>query len=803
MITRDPETGDAIFTDMAAPPAIRANHQDVENLAEVVPETDLFAISNQLTEDFSHDEMGSEAARAQSAEFWELLGVSTDGKSDSEYEAADKSSHPLLLTALLRFQAKAMAALLPSDEAAVRVEPVVRAEEIEDEDARKEHEEKTAAERRVIEQFYTEYLFHRLPTYETDTDMILQDCGLYGAGIRKMVVDRTRKMTPVMPQYVKPGDLVISYDATNFSVGRHSHRMDVRSSDLIRRIVSGAYRPVDGITDWDAPDVNAIVAARDEAQGFRPGNFQPTDTHRMIEVYCPLYLDADAHPNGVPRPYIVTIHARTRQVLSIQRNYRPNDPDESAIEHFVVYPYYPGVSALTGMGLGHFLAGTTKALRTAQRRALDAAYLQNHPSGFKLSALSIRESTTKVLPGMFVDIDAPVDDIRAAIMPNVFQGPSPGLLQLAEKMDHLGRELGGIATIDFAELMKSGVAAGPAMAAFDESTEFQTSVHRRLYSAHRRELEMLHDRMKSILGGKTILFADGMKSIPPGTLQNYRVLPMMKPGAATRQRQILEAQSIYELARESPNILDQRSAAEDLIRALGSPDAARLIIPDPEDDEVKPHDVVTEYGMILAGKPVAVGISQNHQAHIAAHAAQIRLIQTSELPMEVGQRALAAIAAHIAEHMAKHLAATVAGQMGISLDQMGPDMPPEAEAQIAPMMAEAVMAIQQQITPATPEETRIQVEQIKAETARAIEEMRQQSRLQAEEMRAQFALLLQQVKDEAAMQREIEDNAAALKIAAMRVSAPSTAGARAAPQSGVSARATTGALAGQTPGDRR
>lgn len=773
-----------------APPAApeKGDIKDhTRNLALLIEDTSLNAIAESLTETIAFDEDGQTPWEEIAEDVMDHLGLGPDSLPDNpeDGESADNSSHTLMLTALLRFQAKALSVMLPSDDMAVRTRPARPLDQIQDPEERDQQEETVSAAERRVQGFYTDYLFHKLPSYEEDTDQILKDMGLMGVGLRKIVTDRTRTSTPVMPEYVPPGDLIISYSTKNFRVGRYTHRMDMPTGDLIRRIQSGAYRPIK-VVDQQQPEASRLAEARGKMYGVMPAHYMNTETHRIFEVCTDLFLADDEHPKLLPRNYIVTIHAHSRQVLAIQRNWDASDPDETPLEHFIAYIYHPGRNAVSGVGLGQILLQTTKALRKAQRRMLQAAYLQNHPSGFKLSTLSIREGDTKVRAGEFVDVDAPTGDIRSAIMMHPFEGPSQGLMVLSDKLDANGRELGGIASIDFAALMKSGVAAGPAMAAFEESTEFQTAVHRRLYKAHRKELQILHERMRMVLGNSTVLYG-AEQALRPGDLTAVDILPYMKPGQASRQKVIMEAQAVWDLAKDNPDLLDRRKAAEKFVHALGSPDAEGLLLDDPEEAEIKPADPVTEYAVIMMGKPVRAGMLQNHQAHIDAHAAQMRMLQNSPLPVEQGEAMSAVLAAHIGEHMGMLMMSQAAAMAGVDPAQLGPDMPPELEAQIAPALAQAVMEMEAARQANDGGGERLAVEQVKGQNAmalaqvkgqtdaaieemrlaaaREIEAMKQRHAEQMQQMKNEHAAELQEAKDAAAMERELEDNEMALVIA--------------------------------------
>lgn len=780
----DPETGDLIYNRKAAPAG-----PSKDRLAERMDESTRARLSDMLTENISFDEDGQSSQTTRRAGFFELLGIGEDPEPDDDEEAADNSNHPLMLTALLRFQAKALSTLLPSDDVAVRTKPAQDLDQIKDPDQRAAAQEEFDEAGDRVADFYTEYLFERLPAYEEDTDAILYDMGLLGLGIRKIGLDRSNPLTPVTVDQVPLEDLIISYNTKNLRRGRITHRIDMPTTELARRLSSGQYRPVRLSQDYGL-DKSDVTGARDAAYGL--GDLQDTETHRIYESHCELVLKDDPHPRGFARPYIVTIHANSNEILAIERNWRSNDASETPIEHFVAYPYHPGKNASAGVGLGDILGGITRSLRKAQRRSFEAAYLQNHPSGFKLSSMSVRDEGTRVRRGEFIDIDSPTQDIRAALMPHVFAGPSQGLLALSEALEQSGKELGGIASIDFAALMKSGVAAGPAMAAFEESTEFQTAVHRRLYKAHRKELKLIHDRMREVYGNEPVVYGDGRRALRPGDLIKTEVIPYMKPGEVSRQRMILEAQATYELSGEAPDIIDRRVAVEEYLRAMGRSNIDDILLPPPgEAPPPEPADPITEYTAALAEQPIAAGPEQNHAAHIVAHAAQMRLVQNSDLPVEQGEAVMAALSAHIAEHMGLQLLMQVSASLGVPPDQLQ-GLPPAAEMQLA----QAIQRFEEEARPPEAEDTRIATARIKAETDRekslvsqqearakeahdrAMKEAEHRHELDMQRVKDDAARELQRVKDEAAMDREVEDNTAAVRIAKMKGGA-NNAGARA------------------------
>jgi hypothetical protein len=254
-------------------------------------------------------------------------------------------------------------------------------------------------------------------------------------------------------------------------------------------------------------------------------------------------------------------------------------------------------------------------------------------------------------------------------------------------------------------------------------------------------------------------------------------IPVMKPGQVSRQRTILEATALLEAAQTAPDILQKRRIMEEYVRALGKTNLSEYMRPDPEEEPPIPADPVSEYAMLLQGQPITAGMDQNHQAHIDAHAAQMRLLQASALPVEQGEMAMASLAAHIAQHMGMQMMVEVQARSGVPLEAMSPRVPPQAQAAVASAIAEAVMQMEAERRPEGADtrietakvvgQSRIEATRVAAEGRMALADLQHKHQREMQELKAKHALELQQTKDDAAMDRAIQDDDAALNLAAI------------------------------------
>ena len=125
--------------------------------------------------------------------------------------------------------------------------------------------------------------------------------------------------------------------------------------------------------------------------------------------------DANGDDTGIKLPYIVTVEEGSRKVLSIRRNFNPDDPRKNRIPYFVHFKFLPGLG-FYGFGLIHMIGGLSRTATVALRQLLDAGTLSNLPAGFKQRGVRVRDEAAPIQPGEFKDVDAPGGNIRDSFM---------------------------------------------------------------------------------------------------------------------------------------------------------------------------------------------------------------------------------------------------------------------------------------------------------------------------------------------------------------------------------------------------
>ena len=404
-----------------------------ENLVDEIPAMELSRISEDLMRGIQDDLDSRKEWIEDRAQGIKLLGLRIElpgisGAADgAPVEGMSKVRHPLLLEAVLRFQANARSELLPTDG------PV----KVREDNNNATLDSDTLAN--DLEKDLNHYLTSTAREYYPDTDRMLLMLGFGGTAFKKVYFCPLRGR-PVS-ESVDADDMIVNNAATDLSnAKRVTHRIMMRPSVVKRMQIIGAYKDLDLSTPKQV-DLDATQREKKSQQGISAGQSNPDDRDREIyECYCELDVNGFEHKHkgketGLEIPYRVTIDVSSHEILSIVRNY-DEDTEElpEARQNFVKYTFVPGMG-FYDIGLLHILGNTTNAITAAQRELLDAGMYANFP-GFLYADTGARQNTNifRVPPGGGALVKTGGMPISQAVMPLPYKEPSQTLMALIENM---------------------------------------------------------------------------------------------------------------------------------------------------------------------------------------------------------------------------------------------------------------------------------------------------------------------------------------------------------------------------------
>ena len=124
--------------------------------------------------------------------------------------------------------------------------------------------------------------------------------------------------------FVPAEDFVVSYGAADLATApRYTHVMKKTPNEIIELQVNGFYLDVE-LPDPE-PDYSDIQEKYDEIDG-ETAVLEDDDRHTILEVHADLNLpEPFDDPDGIARPYVVTVDKSSLTILSIRRNWYEKD----------------------------------------------------------------------------------------------------------------------------------------------------------------------------------------------------------------------------------------------------------------------------------------------------------------------------------------------------------------------------------------------------------------------------------------------------------------------------------------------
>ena len=644
------------------------------NLAEVMDDRELGAISSELLGEFDANKASRQEWEDAYTEGLELLGFNYEERTQP-FRGASGVTHPLLAEAATQFQAQAFNELLPSS-------GPVRTAIMGDETRAKQEQ----ASR--VRKFMNYYITNVMEDYTPDMDQMLFYLPLAGSTFKKVYYDEV--MGRAVSKFVPAEHLVVPYETSDLDTCSNiAHVIRMNLNDLRKQQLAGVYRDIPVIPQQAEAD--EVQGELDRITGFEPGSIDYDCT--LIEFHANLDLDGfedadeDGEPTGIKVPYIVTISQDNGQVLSIRRNYREDDPLKRKIQYFVHYKFLPGFG-FYGLGLIHTIGGLSRTATAALRQLIDAGTLSNLPAGFKARGLRIRDDDDPLQPGEFRDVDAPGGAIRDSLMPLPFKGPDQTLFNLLGFVVQAGQRFATITDLKVGDGNQQA-AVGTTLAMLEQGTRVMSAVHKRLHYAMRIEFKLLARVMSEFLPQEyPYSVAGGDQSVMASDFDDrVDIIPVSNPNTFSQAQRIALAQTKMQLATSAPELHNMHEIYRDMYEAIGVSDVDRLMKKVP-DEEPRPTDPASENINAMDMVQLVAFQGQNHQAHIMAH-----LVFASS-PMIGG---MPPVAMAMQKHVMEHVKLQAEEQAMMQLQQAGPMPAEQQEMQYQALVAQGVAQGLQQV----------------------------------------------------------------------------------------------------------
>jgi hypothetical protein len=652
-----------------------------DNLAEDLDEDVLTQLAGDLLGEFDEDISSRKDWIQTYVDGLELLGMKVEDRTEP-WPGACGVHHPLLAEAVVKFQAETMSETFPA-QGPVRTQIIG-----------KETPEKKDAAQRVQEDMNYQ-LTDVMVEYRPEHERMLWGLGLAGNAFKKVYYDPSLGRQVAM--YVAAEDVVVPYGASSLEVAeRVTHVMRKTPNELRKLQANGFYR------DVDLPDpVNSMDEVEQkisEQLGFRA---ETDDRYKLLEMHVDLVIEDDDYRDEteneleIALPYVITIDKETETVLSIRRNWNPDDKKKLKRNHFVHYSYVPGFG-FYAFGLIHLIGAFAKSGTSLIRQLVDAGTLSNLPGGFKTKGLRVKGDDTPISPAEWRDVDVASGTMRDNIMPLPYKEPSQVLYSLLGTIVDEGRRFAGMADMKVSD-MSAQAPVGTTLAILERTLKLMSAVQARVHYAMKREFQLLKGIIRDYTPDEYDYEPEeGGRRAKQSDYDNVEVIPVSDPNAATMAQKIVQYQAVIQLAQGAPQIYDLPYLHRQMLEVLGIKNAQKLV-PLQDGDDMKPRDPVSENMDVMNGKPVKAFIYQDHEAHIAVHMAAMQDPKIMQLMGQNpnAQSMMAAASAHIQEHLAFAYRKQIEEQAGVPLPEPNAEMDETTELAVSRLAAAAAQQLLQ------------------------------------------------------------------------------------------------------------
>lgn len=664
-----------------------------ENLAEVIPDNTLQSLASELLADFDSDITSRQDWIQCYVDGIELLGLNLEERTEP-WEGACSIVHPLLTESVVKFQAETITATFPAS-GPVKTEIIG-----------KETPEKKAAAKRV-ETDMNYQLADVMSEFRPEHERMLWGLGLSGNGFKKVYFNPS--IGRQVSMYVPAEDIVVPYGASNLETAeRVTHVMRKTENEVRKLQYQGFY--IQGDLAEPSNTMDDIEKKIAEKLGFKATT---DDRFKLLEMHVEINLEGYEHTDpesgeqtGIALPYIVTIEKGTATILSIRRNWEPDDETHTKRNHFAHYGLIPGFGFYC-LGFIHLLGAFAKSGTSILRQLVDAGTLSNLPGGFKARGMRVKGDDTPIAPGEWRDVDVPSGTLRENFMPLPYKEPSQTLLVLLQAIIEEGKSFAGSADLAVSD-MSANSPVGTTLAVLERTLKVSSAIQARIHYSMKQEFILLRNIIRDNAPEEYDYEpTEGSRHAKKADYDLVYVLPVSDPNASTMAQRVVQYQAALQLAQGAPQLYNLPVLHRQMLEVLGIPNYQKLV---PTNEDMKPRDPITENQNILKNRPVKAFLYQDHQAHISVHMAAMqdpKVLAVLQQSMGQNPQMLAALqaamSAHIGEHLGYEYRKQLEQSMGTSLPSYGEDdednqvsIPEELEIQISQLAARASQQLLQQ-----------------------------------------------------------------------------------------------------------
>lgn len=576
-----------------------------DNLAEILDESELQAISTDLLEKIRRDKEARSKRDKQYEEGLKRTGLGNDAPGGAQFTGASKVVHPMLAEASVDFESAAIKELFPA-------EGPVRPKIFGPPDQKKL--ELADRQQRCLNWMLTTWV----PEYINELERILTQVPMGGSQYQKFW--KENKLGRWTCEAVYIDDLYIPFSCADFwQASRITHVQRLTEIQVEDRMDSGMYRDVGGLGQVSFPQETGAEKASDKIEGRE--RIEPNvDNERPVFECNTFYrLPDKAGDKNKRMPYLISIDDHTGKILSIYRNWEEDDVRQLRLHWIVDWNFIPWRGAYA-LGLPHLIGGLSAAATGALRALLDSAHVNNIPGGLILKGWGISGQTTQPQATQFSQVQGSnlvTDDIRKIAMSFPVNPPSTVLFQLLGWLTDAAKGVVTTAEEKIADASNT-MPVGTALALIESGAKVFSAIHARLHRSQQRAFEIIARIVSGMEDFEQIQLKElgEILASPRDFSKSLAVQPASDPNVFSEGQRIARTQVLEMQASKYPQLYNGYAVQKRILMTARIPDIDEVL---PPPAEPKPLNAAAENTAAVMGTKLIAFPEQSQLAHILTH----------------------------------------------------------------------------------------------------------------------------------------------------------------------------------------
>lgn len=669
------EDGSSVYE--IGPPVTHSPEEDegdfYKNLANHKSDEELKKMAVFLLDSIGQDIEANEKWMQSINKVKPYLGFDVEDITNEDFKGATKTFDTTLATAIIRYLATASPEFLPPDGPCGYVINGESTPHKEDKGDR-------------VKRFLNNYFVRGDKGFYPDFKRFLFHLGFNGSACRKIYYDKFLNLP--ISRFIRMEDFIIDADCNSIEdSGRITHILHLSKREILLNQQRGIYRDVElpYLKTGEASDEVIDKIGQKNKDDVDLSGYEKRSLFPIYECHVDLNLDdfrqdGNTDEKSIPLPYIIIIDPTSKQILSIRRNWREDDPLQKKINYFVLYDFFTGLG-IRGLGLAHLMGTNAITLTTLIRVLTDAGKFQNLPGGMRKKGAKQQQNNITVGPGEWVTVDTGGEDLDKMFMPLPYGGPSQSLFELYKFQRETTKDIGAASELGMMS-SKEDIATGTAMAFLETANRIPSAVLKSIHDSFNQELQLIYNMFKDTLSDDFSEYVNGEEVTIDDFIDELEIIPVSDPSMNSSYQKAMKADMVVQSALQAPDIHNMREVYVYNYKSKGIVDQEieKLLLPVQKEEEVLPLDPASEDMNMMLGKPVKTAKWQNHPAHNIVHGL------TAEKYPELAPT----IFAHMREHDAQERLLEMERILGHELPPLEQLMDPEIQNAIALQLAQSI-----------------------------------------------------------------------------------------------------------------